>query len=465
MKKHPRLLLTTLSLSVMNSFAGELHRLPSGPEGPGPFGAYQTTLKYDPAWDEPWRIGDEADVVIRFDDGGHRFVFWHGTSYIPHWVTDNGIWYNNEFIERAGHASGLKGCIEPMSDKQCRYSHVRVLESNDARVVVHWRYAPVDVEYQHAFADEKTGWTDWVDEIYTIYPDATGVREITHHSTKPGDFTEWHEAIMVNQPGTLPDDNINMVAVTLANIKGESRDYSWPRERNAKNRTFHDMPEGPCIQMLNLKSSKKPFTIVDPEGLNITVFSGNAPGSIFHHWDHWPVSQDKNWSRAATSKERPSHSSFFNLRDWKEYDRTDTSITRLMLHGLTDKPAAALAPLAKSWLTPPEIKVDGDAFESAGFDQTERAWQLAKKPTSGPVPLNVTIEAGADHPVVNPAFVVKNWGDNGAALTLDGKSVPCGKEFRYGHRRTLEGTDLIVWLKRETVRPLTISITPTGSER
>ena len=51
-----------------------LYRLPSGPEGPGPFGAYYTHLKYDPVWDQPWRVGDHPDVVVRFNDGGHKFV-------------------------------------------------------------------------------------------------------------------------------------------------------------------------------------------------------------------------------------------------------------------------------------------------------------------------------------------------------------------------------------------------------
>ena len=454
--------LTLRAFSLVKVSAEEMPPLPSGPKGPGPFGAFQTTLKYDPAWDKPWRIGDQADVIIRFDDGGHRFVFWRGTSYIPHWVTDNDIWFNNEFIERMGDASGLTGCIEPMSDKQCRYSHVRVLESNEARAVVHWRYAPVDVQYRHPFPDEKTGWADWVDEIHTIYPDGTAVRETTMHSTKPNDFAEWHEAIVVHQPGRKPEDNIEVVAVSLANLKGESRDYSWPRERIAKNRVFENTPENPCIQMVNLKSPKKPFTIVDPEGLEITVFSGNSPNSIFLHWDHWPVSQDKNWSRMATSKDRPSHSSLFNLRNWKEYARTETSVTRLLLNGLTDKPAAALAPLAKSWLTPPSIKVSGDNYESAGFDPTERAWQLTKKEKAAAASLEITVEADADHPIVNPAFVVKNWGNGGAALTLDGKPIPRGKDFRFGHRQTLEGTDLVVWLKFESDKPANISIQPAA---
>jgi hypothetical protein len=180
----------------------EIYRLPSGPVGPGLFGAYYTHLKYDPEWDKNWRVDDHPDVVVRFEDGGHKFVFWRGTSYIPCWVTDNGIWYTNEFVERRGiHSENTEGCVEPMSDKQCRFSHVRIIESNDARVVIHWRYAPIDVHYQHPFMDDVTGWSDWVDEYYVIYPDATGVREITVRSGGLNKWVEFQEAIVVNQPG------------------------------------------------------------------------------------------------------------------------------------------------------------------------------------------------------------------------------------------------------------------------
>ena len=66
-----------------------------------------------------------------------------------------------------------------MNDKQTRHSHVRLIEDHDARKVVHWRYAPIDVRYQHPMTDLDTGWSDWVDEYYTIYPNAIGVRKIT----------------------------------------------------------------------------------------------------------------------------------------------------------------------------------------------------------------------------------------------------------------------------------------------
>lgn len=430
-----------------------VHLLPSGPEGSARFGAYYTTLEYDPVWDRPWRVGEYADVVVRFDDGGHRFVFWRGTSYIPHWVTENGIWYNNEFLERRSRSTGLKGCVEPMSDKQCRYSHVRIIENNDARVVVHWRYAPVNVEYLQPYIDEESGWGDWVDELYTIYPDGTGVRKATLHTTKPDDFSEWHEAIIVNQPGTMPEDNIEATAVSLANLKGETRSYTWTEEGGPKQ--FLDMPEKCAIQMVNLKSERKPFTIVDPEGLRMTVFKGHAPDSIFHHWDHWPVSQDKLSTRIAVSANRPSHSSLFNLRDWREYARTENSITRLMLHGLTKKEAGDLAPLARSWLNPPVLKAS-----NGKYDPTERAYLLAGGRRDPAAALTFNISADEEHPLVNPTFVVKNWGEAEAALEINGDGIPRGTAFRYGHRFSQDGTDLIVWVQVDATVDTAFRIKP-----
>jgi len=94
-------------------------------------------------------VGNEADIVVRFDNLPGKFFFWRGTSYIPHWVTENGIWYNNEFTETW---SGT-GCHEPMSDKRCQFSNVRILENNDARVVLLWRYALADNWYNMVKVD------------------------------------------------------------------------------------------------------------------------------------------------------------------------------------------------------------------------------------------------------------------------------------------------------------------------
>jgi hypothetical protein len=57
-------------------------------------------------------------------------------------------------------------------------------------------------------------------------------------------------------------------------------------------------------------------------------------------------------------------------------------------------------------------------------------------------------------PVENVALVVKGWGDGGATLTLDGREVTSGKDFRVGHRRRLEATDLVVFVTARSTVPL-----------
>ena len=131
-----------------------------------------------------------------------------------------------------------------------------------------------------------------------------------------------------------------------------------------------------------------------------------------------------------------------------------------MLHGMTGKDVADLVPLAKSWVNAPKLKLNSTSYNNAGYDQAQRAYQLVKKGKGQPQALVFHILADQEHPAVNPAFVIKNWGDSVAVLKLDGKNVQRGKTFRFGHRHTLEGTDLVVWLKAESTKPMAVSIVP-----
>ena len=433
-------------------------RLPSGPKGPGRFGAYYARLKYSPEWDKLWRVSDHPDVVVRFDDYDHRFVFWRGTSYIPHWATYDGAWYTNEFFERRGRLGGCDSMCEPMSDKQCRYSHARIIESTDARVVVHWRYSPTDLNYNLPYRDEMTGWSDWVDEYYTIYPDSVCVRKATIHSGSPvEDWIEYQEGIVVNQPGTIPEDNINFDAVSFANLKGESKTYTWTKKGGPR---LKDPPDEPCIQVINFKNPTKPFTVVDPEGVHIKVYGGHGKGSYFNWWNHWPVAQEKSDTTHAKSAEKPSHSSLTHI-EWKLYSHEGVSRTWIMLNGMTEKAAADLVPLAKSWLYAPEFTLRAKKkFKSDGYDPTQRAYMVNCLTANEPGKLRFTLQASADSPVNNPAVVIKNWGRGVASLKVGGKKIPKGKDFRTGYIPTVEGTDLVVWFRGESINPVKVAILP-----
>jgi hypothetical protein len=433
-------------------------RLPAGPKGTGRFGAYYVRLKYSLTWDKLWKVSDHPDVVVRFDEFDHRFVFWRGTSYIPCWATYDGAWYTNEFFERRGHLGGCTSMCEPMSDKQCRYSHVRIVESSNARVVVHWRYSPTDLYYKLPYRDEMTEWADWVDEYYTIYPDSIGVRKATIHSGSPlNDWIEYQEGIVVNQPGTIPEDNIEFDAVTFANLKGESKTYVWERPGGPE---FRDPPKPPCIQVINFKNPYDPFLVVNPEGgIRAKVYGGHGKNSYFNWWNHWPLNQAISDTTSAESAVKPSHSSLSHV-EWKEYSIEGLSRTWIMLNGMTNKPAAELVPLAKSWLYAPQLKSSSRGYVNEGYDQTQRAYVLRRKDMNKPSALKFELAASKASPVVNPAFVVKNWGKGRVSLRIEDEKVEWGKDFRFGYRDTLEGGDLIVWVKMESTKPVKISINP-----
>ena len=458
-------------------------RYPSGPAGPGSFGAYYTRLKYSPDWDGPWRVGPHADVVVRFDRFGCRFVFWRGLSYCPCWVTENGIWYSNQWWEtsemrdqhgklvgQSHREDATQGGCEPLFDRQARYSHVRIIESHDARVVIHWRYALCDAEYRLPYVDPVTGWGDWADEYYTIYPDGTCIRKMTCWSWRPHGgwegkpaeglaHRECQEAIVVNQPGTKPDDNIQQAAVTLANLQEESHTYVW-----SKGAPAFDKVANPCIQLINLKARYKPFAVVDPKGAVIQPFASyantrHAPGSNFLCWYHWPVVLDKGDVSTTVDYSRPSHTSLSHVI-WPPCEKSANSITKLMLNGMTDRSVIEVARLAKSWVRAAELTLACEGFTSRGYDRAERAYVLASTGNGNASALEFTLRTTDDSPLYNPVFIVENWGDATAVLKIHGKPVSRGPDFRLGHRRRLEGTDLIVWVKAQSVKPLHVELTP-----
>jgi len=420
------------------------------PEGKrtGEFGAYYTHLKFYETWDNLWRFSDHPDVVVEFDEQPTKFVFWHGVGYIPMMVNENGQWYSNEFNETWGKSGG-HGCQEPMSDKESYTNHVRIVESTDARVVVHWRYPLIDVLHVIANYNEDTGWGDWSDWYYYIYPDGVSVK--TMHLWTNGERShEWQEGMAILGPDQHPEQVLETKpALMLADLKGNVAKYDWvngpPDDVSYRRKKIH---------VVNYKADYDPFTIGDFRGGN--VYGGEVTDyAVFPTWNHWPVAQMPSDGRYASFPDRTSHSSLTHvaLPTYKEDFGDRPFEERLLMEGMSNKSPKELIPLAKSWLQPAELEAKSGCA-SAGFDRGQRAYLLTAKDST----ISVLIKASGKSPVVNPAFVIANWGKKDATLTVDGKKIKRGKDFRFGHRHRLEGTDLIVWLKAESAKPLKISL-------
>lgn len=439
---------------------------PSGPPGAGPFGAFYATLKFERSWDAPRRFGPDQDVVVRFEQSPMRLVFWQGTNFIPAWVTENGKWYTDEFLETWGRPRCPDGGdCEPMSDKQGRYSHVSILESSPARAVVHWRYALAEaINYKGGNTDPLTGWFDWADEYWTVYPDGVAVREQRLSSSHIDDAPhEWQESIVINNPGQMPEDNIEPDALTLKNMAGESYTYHWQPKTE---KTF-DYPRGPMelnkpananIQIVHLKSKENPFEVVWPKGVSMTTYNDTKSYSMFEWWDHWPVAQISNSFRLAVTPDRPSHASLSHIY-WDYYKRSKDTATKLLLCGLTSPGAPGVVTLAKSWLSPAAISAEGSGVTGAAYDPAQRAYVIHRDATNAPAAMTVTLAASGEHPLVNPALVVENWSQP-VSVRVDGKLVTGKERVRTGFSDNDGVSKLIVWLRMKNNARTTIQLEP-----
>ncbi|MHC4572634.1 MAG: LamG domain-containing protein [Planctomycetota bacterium] len=436
-------------------------KLPQLPAGSDRFGAVYCRLKFYEEWDALWRVADHPDVVVTFDEGGYKMVFWRGTNFNMNLVTENGIWVGDQSAEGGGPA----GCAEHMSDKQCRFAHVRVIENHDARVVVHWRYAIVDVMYNNGAIDPVTGWGGWADEYYYIYPDGIAIRNFFVHGMGGFSVTE---PTVLNNPGEKAEDNISLDAVTLASMAGETRTYTWETWPGDNRGRFRNPVPSANICIVNLKSRFKPCYVYEPRS-RITPY-GWAPElrpeySHFPTWNHWPVSQAPSDGRYALAPDRVSSSAITSPRV-PEPRTHPGSITRTgrFIMGLSDEPMENLIRVAHSWLVPPEVKIISRGFVSEGYSRDQRAFLLTRHGRRE-ASLEFELPAKEKSPVVNPAFVIKNWGEADAELKIDGRNIKRGRSFRFGRRRTLEGADLIVWIKKESEEPIRISLSPVSCQR
>ncbi len=256
--------------------------LPKGPESlPKDFSAYIAQLKFYPEYDAVWRSDAPQDIVITFDKMPFRIVAWRGIRCAPSMVIknntiDNDIWIADqsaEYFSSPPRPEGTHGCAEHMSDAQCRYSRVQLIEDNAARKVIHWRYAPTDVQYKLPYLNNLTGWGTWIDEFYYIYPD--GVYTRGYHSFNDADapIDQYQETTIVNPPRTYPEDNIEKAAITLADHSGIEVTYT--RKENLKRNDFPGLTK-PNIQLVNIKADIKPFIIMDPEAVSPILYNWNT---------------------------------------------------------------------------------------------------------------------------------------------------------------------------------------------
>jgi hypothetical protein len=411
--------------------------LPEG-ENRKKFGAYFTHLKFYDVWDNLWRFSEHPDVVVEFDTSPAKFIFWRGVCYIPMMVNDKGQWFSNEFNE-TWNRSGGEGCQEP-------------IENTPARTVVHWRYPLIDVKHVMAnFADE-TGWCDWSDWYYYIYPDGIAVK-LMHLWTHGERDHEWQESMAIFGPDQHPEQIIHTKnALTMLNLDGKYKVYDWIQGPPDD----VDEPEGQCIQYINYTGKYKPITIGDFEWSN--VYGGELTEyAVFPTWNHWPVAQMPSDGRYATYPDRTSHSSLTHVPPsvYKEVmDGPTPYYQKILMEAMLDWEPKDLVPLARSWMRAPKLsEIKGAEGE---YDPAQRAYLLNAQTGN----IELTIVASKKNPMINPAFVIKGWGDKSeASLFVNGKMVSMDSNFRQGTFRDTDGSQtMVIWVEKRSTKPVSVAI-------
>jgi hypothetical protein len=407
------------------------------------FGASYANLAYHESWDSLWCNTSNSDVIVRFDKLPVRYVFWKGTRFSPVLVTENGKLVGDQSSENSmnwGRSNAppiTTGCCEHMSDAQTRHAHVTIVEDTPARVVVKWRYAMMDVNYNIANVDPVTGWGDWSEEWWTLYPDGTAVRFMRRRCGG------WNEAMLFNADGTAPEDNVDLAAVTVVNSDGQTQLLDW------SNGFPHVTISNGVIASINMKSAYKPFSMYEA-GSRMSVFGfikEKSPNSHFTAWNHYPVYQGRSDGRLAHTFDKMTHSSLLGPR----------AKGASVLYGFSNAQATSLLPLQKAWINAPAMK-EANGCVLRQYNRDAKAYEITRREPK----MSFRLDASDENPIRNLCLVFKKWGTRhaNAILKLNGSILPGGPDFRQGVNIDTDGTyTLIVWLGLSATTPQNFEIT------
>lgn len=433
-------------------------RLPAIEKNPGRFGAFYTKLKYDPDWDRLWPVDQDPDIVVCFPGSAVKMIFWRGTRYGAAWVSENENWMTDQSVEAWETGPGdHEGCYEHMQDRHCRFSHVRIIENTEARVVVHWRYAPVSA-YDHTWrADPKTGWECWIDEYYYVYPDASAVRKVSWKKGSLGQPRQFQESLALLQPGQIVSDLLEKDFAVVADYAGRTGRLSYVEDPTVP-------PYGPfswdvtrpfTVQQYQFKSKNKPFICFEPGN---RMFLRSERLDAYHRaagCNHFPVGQARCDGRTTMTSDRPSHCSSFPISDPVIHENDDREFWA-GLYGMNAMTVPDLVEFGRSWACSPGLVIDDPGVRNEGYDRSERCYRIVNE-AGRPRTIEIGLAASASAPAVDPAFYVKGWNGGEPKIFLDGREA---RDAKAGLNHRLEGTDLIVFLPLRARSRVAVRIVP-----
>ena len=197
----------------------------------------------------------------------------------------------------------------------------------------------------------------------------------------------------------------------------------WTGQTEFQNNELDDA----VISLINFKSDYKVMVIYPEDQIDgIGAWGERERATKETHfagpWNHWPVSQMPNDGRYAMRNDRVTHSALGGggPRDYA-------------LYGFTNKSIENIIPLGRFWNRPPEIEIIKGA-SSSEFLKSEKAYNIVTEGDS----VSITIKASDESPLVNPAFVLRNWDSEKISIKVNDQLINESRDCRVGKKYTAE---------------------------
>lgn len=436
---------------------------------------------------DPNSIGEKnkvGEVVVTFEEIPTELSF--DLPAFPCMVMENGFKYSNFWAEtydpREWRAQGGMASFETLMDRNNKYARMWIEQQSDARILVRVRGALCNIEEDIAHADFESkspyGDGDWVDEWFYIYPDGVHTRYVKIYTgladrSRPFGFDrdppkvvhEFMESAVIGKPGYYPVDMIDTNAITVIRLIGDNVNQLIT-EGESKTISYVPYPDDfgqfrdANIWVVNMKSEYKPFVIGMPYGSRVQPYS--AEDDLPYVFQTWGDPPDGDYSCGLG-----------HMLNYWHFKRNEHSIEQVYLQGMTnvENTQEQLVSLAWSWIASFILYTEKDESERQQsydviYKHEQRAYLVPKKEI-GPELIEFTLEPdwdiedfGAGNWLINPAFVLENWGASGVRLEVNDEEIKPGKNFKVGYEKTSDGTDLVLWVRLKTSESTKFKLIP-----
>ena len=417
-----------------------------------------STMPFEKGWDPKLQ-----DVVVSFPNGS-RYVFWRGSSYIPFWAGKHNTAACYEWAEIATRLEGVVDCVEPLMDKELRFSRVEIVESTPARVHVRWTYQSNDLNYKV--------WGDQAVEDYYFTPDGFGTR-VVHLKSDPKTEYELNELIVITPQDAYPLDVLPENLVDALFLDGRKHEFRFPHVPGTEPKA-NDMP---AVYRLRIAKHETQSAVCFSPNVKVVPpvifgpFYDNGQMVTPCYWgSHWPVARGNATGSKiddrihvtpthnsvmsfATSRPTPLRSAELVTVDTLGRSKPMLERTWAWLIGMTDEADGRLVDRAKGFATPPSLQVQGGTLDFATYVPERRALRLR---VDGP---EVAIAIEPETPCVNPTFELIGAPAGPVQVSLAGAPLD-GKSYAWdGH---------VLWLDATLDTPTELRITfasPQGGSR